>query len=124
MGNSDDTQTPEAKIILSKCCNHNKIFGIRIEKVGNDWVRTWAFQISEAQATREGFDKAKITGSLKASPDFPGCPYCGSRGLLLCACGRASCYDGKSWSPFCYWCNTKVGNLSHSESFNVSAGAF
>jgi len=120
----DRTRTPEAKIILSKCCKHNKTFGIRIEKMGNDWMRTWAFRIDESQAKREGFDRTPITGSLQASSDFPGCPYCGSHGLLLCACGKASCYDGKSRSVFCYWCNTKADDLSYCESFDINAGAF
>jgi hypothetical protein len=122
--NFAEARTPEAQIILSKCCRHNKTFGVRVEKRDNDWVRTWAFRISEASAMREGFDRTKITGSLYAFSEFPGCPYCGDRGLFLCACGKASCFDGKSRSVFCHWCNTKAENLSHSASFDVNVGAF
>jgi len=120
---SSETQAPEAKILLSKCCKHNKIFGIRVEKRENDWIRTWAFRISESSAAREGFDRTKITGSLQASSEFPGCPHCGAHGLFLCACGKISCFDGESKSVLCYWCDTKVDNLSYSKSLNVSAGA-
>jgi len=122
--NYSETQVSEAQIILSKCCKHNKTFGVRVEKRGDDWVRTWTFRISEASAMREGFDRTKITGSLQTSSEFPGCPYCGAHGLFLCGCGKASCFDGQSSSVFCHWCNTKADNLSYSASLDVNVGAF
>jgi len=120
---STEARVPAARILLSKCCKHNKMFGIRVERAGNDWIRTWAFPISAASAKREGFDETMITGSLNASPEFPGCPHCGAKNLFKCACGQISCYDGQSRSVFCYWCNTKADDLVRSTSFDVGAGA-
>ena len=34
----------EASVILAKCAQ-DKLYGIRIEKRDNDWVRTWAFKL-------------------------------------------------------------------------------
>ena len=36
----------EASVILAKCAQ-DKLYGIRIEKRDNDWVRTWAFKLKE-----------------------------------------------------------------------------
>ena len=46
----------EASVILAKCAQ-DKLYGIRIEKRDNDWVRTWAFKLKEETAEKEGFDK-------------------------------------------------------------------
>ena len=39
----------EASVILAKCVQ-DKLYGIRIEKRDNDWVRTWAFKLKEETA--------------------------------------------------------------------------
>ena len=44
----------EASVILAKCAQ-DKLYGIRIEKRDNDWVRTWAFKLKEETAEKEGF---------------------------------------------------------------------
>ena len=41
-----------------KCPETGKIYGVRTEERDGDWVRTWAFKISERTAANEGFDKA------------------------------------------------------------------
>lgn len=46
----------EASVILAKCAQ-DKLYGIRIEKRDNDWVRTWAFKLKEETAEKEGFVK-------------------------------------------------------------------
>jgi len=113
----------EASVILSKCSIHNRTFGIRIEKRNNDWGRTWAFKIDEEKAKREGFDQTKITGSLDASPDYPGCPYCGERyGFVLCNCGKMSCWTPGKEAGTCHWCGVYLNNLVSAESFDVSSG--
>ena len=53
----------EASVILAKCAQ-DKLYGIRIEKRDNDWVRTWAFKLKEETAEKEGFDKINFTGSF------------------------------------------------------------
>ena len=49
----------EASVILAKCAQ-DKLYGIRIEKRDNDWVRTWAFKLKEETAEKEGFDKSTL----------------------------------------------------------------
>ena len=41
----------EASVILAKCAQ-DKLYGIRIEKRDNDWVRTWAFKLKEKRRLR------------------------------------------------------------------------
>ena len=49
----------EASVILAKCAQ-DKLYGIRIEKRDNDWVRTWAFKLKEETAEKEGCFCKKI----------------------------------------------------------------
>lgn len=45
----------EAVVVLSKCAEVHKTYGIRAERIShNAWQFTWAFQIKEASAKREG----------------------------------------------------------------------
>ena len=84
----------EASVILAKCAQ-DKLYGIRIEKRDNDWVRTWAFKLKEETAEKEGFDKINFTGSFYTDEEYPGCPYCGAKKCFVCGnCGKVSCYDG------------------------------
>jgi len=114
----------EANIILSKCSVHNDIFAIRIEKHSGDWVRTWAFKIDDKKAKREGFDNNKMTGTLNATSDFPGCPYCGEHGFARCSCGKLSCLKLGVESAPCHWCGITMENFVNAESFDVSGGGF
>ena len=36
----------QAKIMIGRC-NDKRPFAIRVEYENNDWVRTWAFELSE-----------------------------------------------------------------------------
>jgi len=115
----------EANIILSKCSVHNNTFGIRVEKRGNDWFRTWAFKINDENARREGYDKTSITGSFTATPDYPGCPYCGEkRNFIRCNCGKMSCWKEGQKTGACHWCGIVIENIITRESFNFSGGKF
>jgi hypothetical protein len=94
----------EASVITTKCGKSGKIYGIRVEKSGDDWIRTWAFPIKDDVAKREGYDKNIIRGSLRCTDEYPGCPYCGGKSLLLCQnCSRVSCYEDET-PAHCPWC--------------------
>lgn len=98
-----------ANVALCKCPSTHGVYGIRFEERRNDWVRTWAFKIDERKAKREGFDQTKMSGSMQPTPEYPGCPYCGSSDILLCPCGKISCgpdWDGKPRKETCPWCGT------------------
>ena len=135
-----------ASVILAKCSVHNKVFGIRVEKRENDWVRTWAFPIDEARAKREGFDKTKIKGSLTAVDGYPGCPYCGTDEFVQCPCDKISCWhesktegksekrqerktDTKSHEKIaggfrCPWCGRVAKEIENVEAFTVKSEKF
>jgi hypothetical protein len=118
----------EAKVILAKCPQSHKPFGIRIEKRGGDWVRTWAFAIDERKAKHEGFDASVVTGSLDADDDYPGCPYCGSGGFDKCSCGKLFCpcndrQEGDVTIATCPWCG-ETAEYSQSDSFEVRGGNY
>ena len=115
----------EANVVLAKCSSQNRFFGIRVEKRGNDWVRTWAFKIEEHKAKREGFDQTSFTGSLVAVAGYPGCPYCGAGSFVKCnKCGKISCLKWGDSSAHCYWCGTDMENITIAESFDLSSGGY
>jgi hypothetical protein len=119
-----------AKVILCKCPRKHgsegsdaKTFGIRIEEQRGDWVRTWAFKIDEDKAKREGFDKTPATGTLNLTPEYPGCPYCGTNNLAQCSCGKLFCWSGESNLITCPWCGRK-GEYKTVEKLSVKGGGF
>ena len=113
----------EASVILAKC-KDKKIYGIRIEKRDNDWVRTWAFPISEDMAEKEGVDKTNITGSVYTDEEYPGCPYCGAKRCFVCGnCGKVSCYDGSD-KVVCKWCGASGKATADDGALDVTGGGF
>jgi hypothetical protein len=98
----------EANVILAKCEKTGKTFGIRVEKRDNYWVRTWAFPISDKAAKHEGFDDVEISGNFISASGYPGCPHCEARRVIICGCGKLSCYNGAETST-CRWCGDVGG---------------
>lgn len=97
----------EAKVILMKCPETKKVYGVRIEKYEGDWYRTWAFPLDSRKAAHEGYDREKITGNLYPADEYPGCPYCKSVKFITCGtCGKLSCDSGKKVVQ-CPWCGTR-----------------
>jgi hypothetical protein len=98
----------EAKVVLCKCPSSKKVYGLRIERRGSDWVRTWAFPIDEAKAKREGFDAELTRGTLAPVDGYPGCPYCGTYSLAVCGCQKLFCnteaLHKTSQRLTCPWC--------------------
>jgi len=96
-------------IILAKCNNFNKTFGIRMEESdGTVWKGTWAFPIKESTAHKEKYDKNTIHGSINFDPSYPGCPFCEAKNIFLCNnCNSVSCYDGKSKIVTCPTCHNR-----------------
>lgn len=112
-----------AVIALCKCSRRKGLYGIRIEKEGSDWIFTWAFPVKEATASREKYDKTRIAGDMMLSPEYPGCPYCGTKGFFRCVCGKLNCWDGKSHRATCNWCGSR-GKLTAGIDFIDSTGNF
>jgi hypothetical protein len=112
-----------ARVVLCKCPSTRNIFGIRIEEKENDWVRTWAFKISESKALHEGYEKTKSSGTLLPTPEYPGCPYCGAMVTAQCSCGKLFCWNNESdtGTAVCPWCGRK-DEYSPSETIEFEGG--
>lgn len=98
----------EAVVVLSKCGEVHKTYGIRAEKkAANSWEFTWAFPIKVSSAKREGYDKTNVGGYIQCSEDYPGCPFCGRANFVVCNCGHISCKIVQGDLFACEWCGTK-----------------
>jgi len=118
-----------AKVILARCSQSRKSFGIRIEQRGNNWIMTWAFPVDEHKALREGYSaNSAVTMSGEKDANFPGCPCCRSDSIVLCECGKIGCQGGvkqkaSSLSYPCPWCNKELPVYA-AQSLNVSGGGY
>jgi predicted RNA-binding Zn-ribbon protein involved in translation (DUF1610 family) len=85
-----------ATVVLSRCSKSKKLYGIRVEQRGREWVRTWAFKIDERKAKNEKFDSNQVTlGEHDPDDSYPGCPYCGAVGIALDSdCDKLMCTGG------------------------------
>ena len=115
---------PEAKIALCKCVEGKRAFGVRFEEYENEWKATWAFPIKkEGSAERESYDRTVLKGKISWGDDYPGCPYCGSRGFVICeSCGGLNCNVHTNDNYFtCAWCG-KGGELTEYDGGGFNAG--
>ena len=116
------SEEQEAVIVLCKCGEVHKTFGIRAAKIASrKWSFTWAFPIKEASAKREGYDKTSIGGDISNDREYPGCPYCGQRGFTVCSCGHLNCTVLKNGIFTCEWCGVQ-GTLGDYTGGAISAG--
>lgn len=98
----------EAVVILAKCGDHHKAYGMRVERAERDqWLVIWAFPIRESAAKRENYDKTTVKGAIAFADEYPGCPYCGRKELTLCSCGRLNCTIVNSGVFTCEWCGVR-----------------
>ena len=112
----------EALVVLCKCGEVHKSYGIRAEKIApKRWSLTWAFPIKEASAKREGYDRSNIGGEISFSVEYPGCPYCGGRELTLCSCGHLNCTKLRDGVFTCEWCGSQ-GTLGDYTGEAITAG--
>ena len=94
----------EASVVMCKCSKHHRLFGVRFEKMAGEWKYNWAFEIKESVARNEGYDRSSIKGNISPTDDYPGCPYCGSMGFVICSCGKLSCLQPNVERFTCEWC--------------------
>jgi len=117
-----------AKVIMARCSQSKKGYGIRIEQRGKDWVSTWAFPLDERKAAREGYS-ASSTSTLSAVDDtYPGCPHCGDKSIVMCACGKITCMGGGRGSGnyqeiTCPWCGNRT-RIQFVGSIDVAGGGY
>ncbi|WP_455543771.1 TerY-C metal binding domain-containing protein [Intestinibacter sp.] len=114
----------EAKVMMMKCQKNRRAFGGRIQKDGPNWILTWAFEIDERIAEKEGFQsESTISGSFKFDDEYPGCPHCGANSFFTCGkCGKVTCWDG-SPTVTCGWCG-HVSKIELVDKLQVKGGGF
>lgn len=98
------SKTLEAAIVLAKCTQAHKTYGMRAEKAASGgWLINWAFPIKDDVAKREGYDRTTIKGNIQISEEYPGCPYCNQTPVTLCICGHLNCTHTKDKVLKCEW---------------------
>ena len=116
---------PEAAVAICKCSNTGKLFGLRFQKEDkNLWDLTWAFTMEQKTAEHEGYDTTIIKGHINVLRVFPGCPYCGHKGIFVCGCGKLNCVGNdfeQKKKVKCKWCG-KEGTLSAYDGQGIKSG--
>lgn len=104
------SRIPNVKIILCRCGETKKLFGMRTEEIrSKTWTINWAFPVSDRRARAEKYDSTTITGSFSLAQEFPGCPYCGNDSFFSCgACGKLTCWNAIDEQVKCSNCNATI----------------
>jgi len=112
-----------AIVITPMCQQTEKLYGIRLERRGDTWYKTWAFPMKPSTAEKEDFQAEMDLSNMDTDPTFPGCPYCHSAALIQCGdCGKIYCYEGETEST-CPWCGN-VGTVQEGGWDSVSGGGY
>ena len=97
-----------AAVITPRCpYSAERLYGIRIEKRGNTWGKTWSFSLKEEVAQREHFSSQIEIENFVDDQEYPGCPFCSSHELAQCGnCQKIYCYKDES-QVRCPWCGSE-----------------
>ena len=114
---------PEARIAMCKCKEAiGKTYGVRFQRSGADWKYTWAFEMEESSAKREGYDNTEIMGNIYPDKEYPGCPWCGARAFVVCGrCHNLNCNVSAGGAFKCEWCGM-VGELGGFGGDGIASG--
>lgn len=111
----------EAEVVLAKCREGKKIFGVRMEKTSLGWKYNWAFKIGDKRAGAEGYANTRIKGNIYPDPEYPGCPYCKGKSFIICGnCGRIYCNNEHNGMSTCEWCGN-TGTLGVYDGAGINA---
>ena len=115
----------KAFAIVAECPNEKKPYGITVDPISDkEFKFVWAFKISREGASREGFDKKKVHGSIQYDANYNGCPYCGAKGFFQCAeCGKTTCWNGES-ETVCEWCGNEAETAAEDKFDSITGGGF
>ncbi|MCI7477039.1 MAG: hypothetical protein MSA77_02255 [Selenomonadales bacterium] len=96
----------DAQIAICKCSKSHQPYAVRFEKWAGDdlWHYNWAFKMRKETAARERYDETKLAGHLSREDEYPGCPYCGCNGFVICECGKLNCFNQTNNEFKCEWC--------------------
>ncbi|MBR6295742.1 MAG: hypothetical protein IKR40_04590 [Treponema sp.] len=111
-------------IVITPMCQVSRgLYGIRLERRGNTWFKTWSFPIKPTSHENFNSDAELDLSEMDVDPNFPGCPYCQSKSLVQCGdCGKIYCYEGESEST-CPWCGN-TGMIGDGGWDSVAGGGY
>lgn len=114
----------EAFAVLAACEETKQNFGITVDRVCQGQYKfVWAFKIDKDKAKREGYDKCSVKGSILYDANFPGCPYCGQKNMIVCSsCGKFFCHHGQKHVT-CPSCGAS-GEVVSVEQVDLKGGGF
>lgn len=113
----------DATVVLAKCQEGKKTYGVRMEKTNLGWRYDWAFKISDQRAKAENYNETKITGAIYPDEKYPGCPYCGGKSFIICGtCGHLNCHNMKGKIFTCEWCGAQGELTSYDGAGITSSG--
>ena len=108
---------------MAICEETKRPFGITVDYVSQRHYKfVWAFKIDREKAHREGYDTKTVTGSVELDPDYPGCPYCGTKDFYICGCGKVVCYHGQQ-RVTCPECG-QVGEITQVSEISLRGGGY
>jgi len=119
-----EKKVEQATVVMAKCQKSKQPFGIRVEQRQDSvWHCTWAFKLSERAAANEGYGDTLVSGRVELDDEYPGCPYCGATGWVVCAgCKRLTCNNGDTLVT-CAWCGKSLKCVA-AEVFDLKGGGY
>jgi len=113
-----------AQVLLCRCNQNKKLFGITIEKrTDGDWNMMYSYPIDEQHAKSEGFDKTSITADIYSTTSYPGCPYCQKKNFVRCGtCGKITCHTNGTATNTCGWCNKYMTDIAYRGALTLQTG--
>lgn len=113
-----------AIVITPMCPQKERRYGIRLEKRGQNWYKTWAFPFKKNTTEYDDLNGGSINlSNMEIDETYPGCPFCQSSSLIQCGnCSQLYCYAGESTST-CPWCGN-VGDVTQADWDNVTGGGY
>ncbi len=78
------------RIVKAKCARERRDFGIEFQRMGDAWMASRTFPISQTQATR-GFGEQAIN-NIQISMQYGDCPFCKNNSFFKCGtCQGLNC---------------------------------
>lgn len=112
----------DAFVMIGHCPRNKGIYGITVDKIAKrQYCTVWAFPLNRERAKHEGFGETSVNGSITNDAEYPGCPYCEAKDMIICSCGAVICNNGQHHVT-CPNCGNS-GEVTYASSFNLRGGS-